>query len=1311
MAAVTSDGAGGRALAGPPSSSLGDGATTARIYDALELIYNPQSTNQDRKDAQIFLEEVKTTSQAPSIGFELASAPANSPIIRHYGLSLLEDAIKHKWAGYTEDQVVLLRRWVLQLAENVSRDDPLFLRTKVGLLWVEVAKRCWAAEWMDMDKLLMQLWQLPGSLVHKELVLSVLEMLSDEVFTGDDAVVALREGVLSKACVDIFTPSAVLSEAFPNRQLGPNVRFNDDGWLDRVSRLLGDCLDGDVQTNDDVRSCALKSLSVIYSLMPWAIPKAIVASRCVPLMCRALAAPHVAVQKASLEALHALYSRSNFTDEEFTDLVVPMYDPEFIDLCTRLFEWSTVDAEDIDDDKYQFAKKFSEMMSCLGNYLERKFSSLPANLEVPRFLELLLRVVQSQSLVVSIPVLVTWTRFLSNRALGSSIADTPLIGPLLEVCSARLIRYESLPEDTQDPTYLLLFEDTDTIPERHAFLGNYRRYSSQVIESVVQLKLVDATRHILGQADHVLEHLYDGQPPLDVARYNKNSMPALRVDAQFTVIESALKGFARWKASMNREAGPDVDQKSKMEADFESWCNRLLDMPVEDPAIRKRILQLLVAFSTTALDRNAGFMLKVLEHILLTWPAPQPEHKLFNDAIKDLQSESMVELQRLASKMPDHLLDVYDQLEAKVNDMIASGTLDSKRKIAYQSFLFIIVHRASRMEEGDRLRRLHSFVDPVVAQWKNEEFKRQLASYGGFCGLMALDRAQSYLARKRIHKIADWGSVELDGEGLALQSELEERQTLLPLRATKSFLTYSVEKLDKDSSPYLASCELWRDAFADILPQLLQFLSHAHATHNPANWTLLPADMHAVVGQVLTDRFWQAGISEGSKDDFYARVLDKKGTLEGLASTIRGTVRFVRETCYAVLYCMSRLDVHFYGFNELPGPLAHALFADSFCLSAHQIINLLNLVRYLVDHCPVALRDHFLPPLLATCFQQMDSKIKSEWDKLDRQQGVQSDGEALTEEMKAESILRQLTYTAVVMVADFLDPARTSETRPPPRHSVLAANHVCADPPAEPASGRHPSLRKFCLMQSSIVEPLLVFLMHAISMHDGRCCGVVLRVFRSIVPEFTGGAATAGNPPSDQPVSGSARPLEPLDGFPIPAETASAIREFISSDVLKACIESLHEPYFVDLQKELGSLIAFILVYYAPLSTTPASVLLSLPTIKPEDVRQTIEYVGRPGLHTRQQRAIVLDLLKDLKGVSISEQGRLSKTNGFKGEAGRSAKKTSRSKMAQAFMTAPGPTPSGAAGFGSGEAGGPSAAATRQSPDLEGVAGLFNTGQ
>lgn len=49
-------------------------------------------------------------------------------------------------------------------------------------------------------------------------------------------------------------------------------------------------------------------------------------------------------------------------------------------------------------------------------------------------------------------------------------------------------------------------------------------------------------------------------------------------------------------------------------------------------------------------------MLNVLEHILITWPSTQSDHRVYNEAIKELQSESLYELQRLAVKMPDHLL-------------------------------------------------------------------------------------------------------------------------------------------------------------------------------------------------------------------------------------------------------------------------------------------------------------------------------------------------------------------------------------------------------------------------------------------------------------------------------------------------------------------------------------------------------------------------------------------------------------------------------------------------------------------------------
>jgi hypothetical protein len=39
-----------------------------------------------------------------------------------------------------------------------------------------------------------------------------------------------------------------------------------------------------------------------------------------------------------------------------------MYTSEVVDLLRKLYEWSMVDPRDIDDEKYLFAKKFSEVL-------------------------------------------------------------------------------------------------------------------------------------------------------------------------------------------------------------------------------------------------------------------------------------------------------------------------------------------------------------------------------------------------------------------------------------------------------------------------------------------------------------------------------------------------------------------------------------------------------------------------------------------------------------------------------------------------------------------------------------------------------------------------------------------------------------------------------------------------------------------------------------------------------------------------------------------------------------------------------------
>jgi exportin-5 len=153
------------------------------------------------------------------------------------------------------------------------------------------------------------------------------------------------------------------------------------------------------------------------------------------------------------------------------------------------------------------------MISNLGSFIEQKISAIPEDCDLPNLLNLFLAIAQSQGFVVSIPVLVTWTRLLRSDTIGGSPTITPLIAPLLELSSSRLLRYESMPEDSDDPSLIFLLEDIDTVPERHAFLGNYRRYSVQIIEIIVRQKQSEAIYHILSQVDQSLQRLYADQPP------------------------------------------------------------------------------------------------------------------------------------------------------------------------------------------------------------------------------------------------------------------------------------------------------------------------------------------------------------------------------------------------------------------------------------------------------------------------------------------------------------------------------------------------------------------------------------------------------------------------------------------------------------------------------------------------------------------------------------------------------------------------------------------------------------------------------
>ncbi|KAF7170009.1 hypothetical protein CNMCM6106_004870 [Aspergillus hiratsukae] len=1166
----------------------------ADLVRALELIHNPSSTNELRRQALTFVESQKESKLAARNGFLLASRIENAPLVRYFGLTLLDHVLRH--TSFTSaDQVAILRDFVLKLAESIRPEDPAYYRNKIPQLWAEVAKRSWGLDWLAMDEILVQFWG--ASLVHKELVLSILETLSEDIFYREDTVSSLRGTDLNRALVEICTPLAVFEEIYPKREQHVELRCGTEGWLARTCEFLVYCVEN-LQASRQARDAALKALATLKSILVWSIPKAIISANCVSSIARALTCNDEQVLLAAVEALHALYSRSNFEIEDFQPLVHLMYETEYLTLLQKLYEWSIVGPDDIDDTRYTISKKLSEMLSYLAGFLEEKGFSLETahGMNLTFFLHLLISVIQNQSLTVSIPVLHVWCKLLASERIGNTDLVTGLIPPLLTICTERLIRWESLPADSENPTVVFLNEDIDTVPERHAFVGNYRRYCSSIIETIVQKRPQDAIPHILAGVDRNLDNLYNGVEPFDVKTFSKNSLPLMRADTQFAVVEATLKGYNKWVSAHGKMPQQDEQKRIDLESALETWALSLMQRNYEDPILKQRIIKLIVDISSRALDKNPSFSLKVLEHILMTRLPDLVQYPAYSEAVKELHGLASHELRRLAMRYADYFSTFYDLLEPKIKEITMANRVDDKLHMEHTSILLIIMQRANNVDPYLRETRLKSFLEPIKQAWQEAEFRSTSSSFEGFCGMLGLQNVGPYMQKNQAQKLEDWSAVPLDNEGKQIQETMTRKFQQLPLRGTKTMLAVSTEKLKKTELAYELACNIWHDIIPIILP-----VFNAHAFHNPANWGGLPDDMRGVVERILTDRFWQAGISTGSRDEFYAKITASRSSLEGFASSVRGKVRAVRESCYSMLFSMSRLREHFYGFAELPGPLSQALFKDSPHLSSHQFSVLLNISRCLIDDCPVRFRAQFLPPMLATLFTNIDRKVTSEWDLIEQRKEGLADGD-LTDEMKSESILRQLTYSAVLMVASLLDPQRGDPD----------------DEPAEPSAPQPPpalsdSIRHFVLSSPEIFEPVMLFCTHALRMRDTRCCSIITRVIRSILQDFA--------PPNHSP-------------------TVVTIREFISSEVLKACITSVHEPYFVDMQKDLAQLIASIWVLYGSSSPTPRSVILTLPGMNEQRVASTEAALVR-STAARQQRALVLDLLEGLRGVSIAEQGKI----------------------------------------------------------------------
>lgn len=264
------------------------------ILQAIEASYDPRTTNEVRRAASQLLEDTKALTQSRELGFELARDTTKDATLRHYGLTLLDYHIRFVWDGYDEEMEAVLRNSIVTLAQQIRSEDPSYYRNKVAHEWTVFAKRSWATYWMNMDEQLVQLFQ--ASDAHREIVLYVLQTLAEDIFKRDDSLAAARSETLAAACIEIFTPEALMLDAgVPKTGHVVNVRCGSEGWLRRLSEFL------EWSLNNNNHEAAVKNLNTLGSALGW-MPSATIAETAgIQPICRAMLVGDASIRLVSFQ--------------------------------------------------------------------------------------------------------------------------------------------------------------------------------------------------------------------------------------------------------------------------------------------------------------------------------------------------------------------------------------------------------------------------------------------------------------------------------------------------------------------------------------------------------------------------------------------------------------------------------------------------------------------------------------------------------------------------------------------------------------------------------------------------------------------------------------------------------------------------------------------------------------------------------------------------------------------------------------------------------------------------------------------------
>ncbi|XP_041920713.1 exportin-5 [Alosa sapidissima] len=155
-----------------------------QLIKAVNVMMDPESSQRYRLEALKFCEEFKEKCPfCVQCGLQLSDRTQN-PVIRHFGLQILEHVIKFRWNNMSPQEKVHLKNCAMELLSKGTYPilmEESHIKDALSRIIVEMIKREWPQNWPDMLKELETLTTLGEA--QAELVMLILLRLAEDVIT------------------------------------------------------------------------------------------------------------------------------------------------------------------------------------------------------------------------------------------------------------------------------------------------------------------------------------------------------------------------------------------------------------------------------------------------------------------------------------------------------------------------------------------------------------------------------------------------------------------------------------------------------------------------------------------------------------------------------------------------------------------------------------------------------------------------------------------------------------------------------------------------------------------------------------------------------------------------------------------------------------------------------------------------------------------------------------------------------------------------------------------------------------------------